>query len=238
MITHYFPNWRGNSMLIILEKNEAVLIDTPYDGIATKALLDWIRKTFGELKLHAIVTGFHQDNLGGNEVLIENEIPVYGLQLTTQLVKSKGEEIKQVLLELVKNNDKEEYYRRYSNLNLIPPSRIFDLEKGESKVIKISNEKFEFFYPGESHTVDNSVVYMHNSRVLFGGCMIRALSDDRPGYIKYANMKEWPLSVELVMKHYPNPKIIIPGHGFEGDFQLLQHTVDILYEWNRTNEME
>ena len=76
------------------------------------------------------------------------------------------------------------------------------------------------------------MVYIHEKKVLFGGCMIRALSDERPGYIKYANMNEWPIAVEHVAKKFPDARIVIPGHGFEGDFGLLPLTVKILNEWN------
>lgn len=235
MITHYFP-WGGNSLVVLLNNQQAILIDTPYDGIATTALLEWINDSFGKLELHAIVTGFHQDNLGGNEVLIQNGIPVYGMQLTADLVESEGEDFKQVILEMVQNNENKTYFKRYQQLQLTPPNVTFDLGKNESKKIEIGDETFEFYYPGETHTIDNSVVYIHGKKVLFGGCMIRASADKRPGYINYANMVEWPLSVELVMENFPSTKYVIPGHGFEGDFSLLPHTVEILNDWNQINK--
>lgn len=236
MITHYFPVLGGNSLVMLLEDNKAILIDTPYDGIATTALLDWITNTFGKLELYAIVTGFHQDNLGGNEVLIKRKIPVYGMKLTADLVETKREEFKNVLLESVKNHENKTYFQRYSDLYMTPPDHTFDLATGESKLIEIGKEKFEFFFPGETHTVDNAVVYIHGKKVLFGGCMISALRDKRPGYIKYANMKEWPISVERVAEQFPDAQIVVPGHGFEADFELLQHTVSILNSWNENND--
>ena len=232
MITHYFPYWGGNSLVVLLDNQQAALIDTPYDGVATIALLEWIRERFGERRLHAIVTGFHQDNLGGNEVLVEKGIPVYGMQRTADLVQSEGVEFKQIILEMVESNEDKEYYDRYKKLHLTPPNFTFDLEKDESKNIEIGGEIFQFYYPGESHTIDNAVVYIHGKMVLFGGCMIRALRDQRPGYIKYANMEEWPISVELVARKFSTAQIVIPGHGFEGDFSLLNHTVKILNDWN------
>jgi len=232
MITHYFPYYGGNSLFIRLDSMKAVLIDTPYDGVATIALLEWINNTFRDLELVAIVTGFHQDNLGGNEELIARNIPVFGMTMTADLVRDKGDELKRILVESVKNSENKSYFERYSTLNLVPPNRTFMLKKGETKIIEVASEKFEFFYPGESHTVDNAVVFVHKEKILFGGCMIRALSNRRPGYIKYANMIEWPKSVELVKDQFPDCDIIIPGHGFEGDSTLLQHTINILNTWN------
>ncbi len=235
LITHYFPYWGGNSLVVLLQDKQAVLIDTPYDGAATESLLDWITSSFGDLQLHAIVTGFHQDNLGGNELLIKRNIPVYGMDLTAQLVKSEGESFKKVILESVENHENKMYFERFEALVLTPPNHIIDLKKGSSEIIEIGSKEFEFFYPGETHTADNSVVYIHENELLFGGCMIRAMADTRPGYIAYANMDEWPVSVELVLKKFPRAKIVVPGHGFEGNFELLQHTIDILNEWNNGN---
>lgn len=232
LITHYFPYWGGNSLVVLLEHNKAVLIDTPYDGVATKALLTWMEKKFGTLDISAIVTGFHQDNLGGNEVFIERGIPVYGLLLTAQLIENEGVAFKKVITKSVGRNENKAYYKRYNSLNLTPPNHTFDLKTDESQVIEIGNEKFELYFPGESHTVDNSVVYIHGENLLFGGCMIRAMSDQRPGYIAYANMVEWPRSVELVMNQFSQSKIVVPGHGFEGGTDLLPHTIEILELWN------
>lgn len=235
MITHYFPRWGGNSLLVLLEDNEAILIDTPYDGISTSVLLAWMKKSFGDLDISAIVTGFHQDNLGGNEVLVEKSIPIYGLKLTEQLIENEGDAFKKVIGKSVETLENKEYYRRYNALQLTPPTNTFDLQAGESHIIEIGNETFEFYFPGESHTVDNSVVYIHGKNILFGGCMIRAKSDKRPGYIAYANMKEWPLSVERVMHLFPTSAIVVPGHGFAGGPELLPHTIDLLKLWNENH---
>lgn len=236
MITHYFPYYGGNSLLVLLNNKEAVLIDTPHEGVATTALLAWINNEFGDLELHAIVTGFHQDNLGGNEVLIQNGIPVYGMQLTANLVNSEGNDFKKAIMESVRDNENKTYFERYQKLRLTPPDVTFKLGKNESKINELGTVMFEFYYPGETHTVDNAVVYIHGEKMLFGGCMIRALSDMRPGYIKYANMMEWPVSVEGVAQRFPDAEIVIPGHGFEGDINLLPHTVMILKAWNEKHK--
>ena len=52
-------------MFILLPDQQGLLIDTPCETTGTESLLNWIEKDFGHLKLTVIVTGFHQDNLGG-----------------------------------------------------------------------------------------------------------------------------------------------------------------------------
>ena len=61
MITHYFPYWGGNNILVLLPKKKAVLIDTPYENTGTIDLLNWLKKEFGDLEIIALITGFHQD---------------------------------------------------------------------------------------------------------------------------------------------------------------------------------
>ncbi len=231
VITHYFP-WAANSLVVITEQKHAVLIDTPYEGEATKVLLEWISDKFGVQKISAIVTGFHQDNLGGNEVLIGRGIPVYGMTLTANLVESGGPGLMEDIYKSVENNENSEYLTRYKNLKLTPPDHTFELESGNNKKLEIGGATFDFFFPGESHTVDNTIVYLADQHVLFGGCMIRALSDQSPGFIKYANMQEWPKSVQKVIDKYPDAQIVIPGHGAVGDHSLLNHSVQVLEKWN------
>ena len=59
----------------------------------------WIQSSFGKLQLTTINTGWNQDNLGGNEYLISQKIPVYGPTLTANLIMDRGEELKNMLLE-------------------------------------------------------------------------------------------------------------------------------------------
>ena len=79
-----------------------VLVDTPYTPEATKALLGWMETRFGARELIAINTGFHVDNLGGNSVLIEAGIPVYGAEETVALVEERGEDSRAQTLEFLK----------------------------------------------------------------------------------------------------------------------------------------
>ncbi len=233
VITHYFPSG-GNSMCVFLPDSQAVLIDTPYETSGTKSLLDWIYNNFGKVKIKTIVTGFHQDNLGGNDYLISQGIPVYGSDLTKKLIIEQGEDFKNFLVRTVENKENKKYYNSYKSLRLVPPTHTFPIKNGIH--LEIGDEIFEVFFPGESHTIDNTVVYLHNRKILFGGCMIKGLRFKQPGFMGYANMKEWPISVNNVINRYPECKIVVPGHGEIGGFELLSHTLDILNDWNEKHK--
>lgn len=91
VVTHEFP-WPANSLIVEMDNTDLVLVDTPYTPEATRELLNWIETELGEREIIAINTGLHVDNLGGNSYLIEQEIPVYGSELTAELIKTRGEE--------------------------------------------------------------------------------------------------------------------------------------------------
>lgn len=227
LIIHYFPSPYGcNSLLVVLPDNKAVLIDTPNETTGTESLVDWIDEKFGQLELRVINTGFHQDNLGGNEFLISRKIPVYGSDLTAQLVSEKGDNLKKLLLETTSELENRKYYDSYHSLHFIPPDSTFPIRKGLN--LNFGDEFIEVYFPGESHTVDNVVVYLHKRKLLFGGCMIYSMANSRKGYIEDANLEEWPQALLNVKARFFDARIVIPGHGFRGDLSLIDHTIEVL----------
>ena len=233
IITHHFPKFGSNSLFVLLPGGQGVLIDTPHETTGTRSLLKWIRSSFGDLQLTAINTGWHQDNLGGNEYLLSLEIPVYGPTLTATLIRDRGNELKDMLLEQTVTMEDQRYYQSYRELNLLPPDHTFPIEEG--LLLGKGGETFEVYYPGESHTVDNTVVFLHTKKILFGGCMIMSMLHQRPGFIDHANMLEWPESVKKVQGKFPTCKLVIPGHGSSGNAELLEHTWLLLEEYNETH---
>ena len=93
--------------------------------------------------------------------------------------------------------------------------------------VQVGDEQVEVFFPGASHTLDNVVVYFHNRRLLYGGCMIKAAAARTPGFTADADMDAWPRSVQKVLDHFPQARLVVPGHGHCGDLGLLQHTIEI-----------
>jgi metallo-beta-lactamase class B len=232
LVTHHFPEYGSNSLFVLLPGDKGVLVDTPQETTGTRSLLTWIQSTFGNLQLTAINTGWHQDNMGGNEYLLSRNIPVYGPTLTADLIRNHGTELKELLLGQTVSLEDQRYYHAYSELNLLPPDHTFPIRDG--LLLEVEGETFEVYYPGESHTVDNTVVFLHRKKILFGGCMILSLQHKRPGFIDHANMTDWPESVKKVQQKFPACKVVVPGHGAPGDARLLEHTWKILEAFNHT----
>jgi glyoxylase-like metal-dependent hydrolase (beta-lactamase superfamily II) len=231
LITHHFPQYGSNSLFVLLPGEQGMLIDTPHETTGTRSLLSWIQSSFGNLQLTAINTGWHQDNLGGNEYLLSQIIPVYGPTLTATLITDRRDELKNLLLDQTASLEDKRYYQSYSELNFLPPDHTFPIEKG--LLLDKGGEIFQVYYPGESHTVDNTVVFLHKKKILFGGCMIMSMRHQGPGFIDHANMTEWPASVKKVQEKFLFCELVIPGHGSYGDAELLEHTWFILEEFNK-----
>jgi metallo-beta-lactamase class B len=84
--------------------------------------------------------------------------------------------------------------------------------------IKVTNQ-----FLGEGHTKDNFVAYVPSDKVLFGGCMIKAL-DASNGYLGDANIAAWSAAIQKVKSTFPEIVIVIPGHGKVGGVDLLDYT--------------
>jgi glyoxylase-like metal-dependent hydrolase (beta-lactamase superfamily II) len=71
------------SGLMVVEGNEAHIIDTPWTVADTKKLLEWAKLKRFVVK-SAVVTHFHEDASGGMSLLNKLKIETYATTLTNQ----------------------------------------------------------------------------------------------------------------------------------------------------------
>lgn len=95
--------------------------------------------------------------------------------------------------------------------------------------LTLGNNKIITQFLGEGHTKDNTVSYLENEKVLFGGCMIKSLNAKK-GYLGDANITKWSTTVAKVKTTFPEIKTVIPGHGKSGDTALLDYTIKLFKE--------
>ena len=93
---------------------------------------------------------------------------------------------------------------------------------------RVGDVSFRAFYPGPGHAPDNIVVWFPKARVLYGGCLVKSIDAEGLGNLGNANTTEWPQTIRRVMKMFPHPKFIIPGHQGWLSTRSLQHTLDLL----------
>ncbi|MBN2394290.1 MAG: MBL fold metallo-hydrolase [Anaerolineae bacterium] len=232
IITHAFP-WPGNSMLVEMADGGPsgngllVLVDTPYTPEATQTVLEWAEKQFGKRAVVAINTGYHYDNLGGNAYLLEQGIPVYGSDLTVRLLAERGDAMRAMTLDWLKDPKDKAYYDAHQALLYVAPDHTFALDEGLQ--LEFGDETVEVYFPGSTHAPDNVVVYFPGRKLLFGGCMI--IGGDQVGNMADADMAAWLDSLRKLERF--DVEIVVPGHGERLEPQLIEHTVELLMAFDQ-----
>lgn len=185
--------------LIVRDGDELLLIDSAWGADSTAALLVAIEKQIGLPVTRAISTHFHDDRVGGVQVLRKAGVETYASDLTRRLAKAEGSEV---------------------------PAHSLGEFSSSGDVVHFG--PVEVFYPGAAHSPDNLVVYVPSARVLFGGCAIHEASRTTAGNVADADLMEWPVSIERIKQRYSEVEVIVPGHGLPGGLELLQHTANIV----------
>lgn len=96
----------------------------------------------------------------------------------------------------------------------------------DSLVLKVGTETITAKFFGEGHTRDNVVGYFAREKVMFGGCLIKALKASK-GYTGDANLQTWSATVQKVKNAYPDVNVVVPGHGAYGNARLLDYTIKL-----------
>lgn len=194
--TNDFGNVACNGMIVI-NKNEAIIFDTPSNNQGSAELINYVTKTLG-CKIKAIIpTHFHNDCVGGLEKFNEFKIPAYASVKTVDLLNERGIEFSK-------------------------PINSFDNKFS----IKIGHKKVYAAYFGEGHTRDNTIGYFPEDNAIFGGCLIKERGASK-GFLGDANTDAWSETVRKIKQAYPNAKIVIPGHGKWGGTELFDYTIKL-----------
>ncbi|MCI0515189.1 subclass B1 metallo-beta-lactamase [candidate division KSB1 bacterium] len=223
-VTHSFP-WPANSLLIHLDSSAWVLVDTPWENTATRLLVTWLESQDSSARLIVINSHYHRDNLGGNDYLLRKHIPIYGSDLTVQLLKERQEQSLERMLTRLDPAQSQKYREAFQQSPVRPPDHVFPLNEGLQ--LPFGAATLEIFYPGPGHTPDNVVVYFPKQKILFGGCFIRSMDSQNLGNTQEADLKAWPESIKKLLEKYPDCRIVVPGHGQWGDRRLIGHTLEL-----------
>lgn len=96
-------------------------------------------------------------------------------------------------------------------------------------VFNIGGHTFEAHYPGEGHTKDNIVLWFGKEKVLYGGCLIKSTENSSLGNIADASLEQWDETIEGLMKKFPEPAVVVPGHfAWSQGRKSLKHTLKLL----------
>ena len=109
------------------------------------------------------------------------------------------------------------------------PQNVFE----DSLIIKFGKQEVVAKYFGGGHTIDNIVVWFPSERILFGGCLIKAMKWNGLGNLADAVVGEWDWTVQNVKKSFPDAEIVVPGHNEFGGLELLDHTIELVKNYKK-----
>ena len=136
--------------LVVTSGNEALLIDSGWSKdseATTQKLLNEIHQASGAHVVRTVFSHYHDDSVGGINALRSGDILTYATSVTADFMEVDG------------------WGRPDSLLSMDDNENTWTLPFGDHHI--------EIFYPGPGHTVDNIVIYVPHTRVLYGGCLIR-----------------------------------------------------------------
>lgn len=97
----------------------------------------------------------------------------------------------------------------------------------DSLVLNLGGMKILCDYPGPAHSLDNIVVWIPSERILFAGCMIKAMKSENLGNTADGDTIQYPVTIRRVLKKYGNARYVIPGHGEIGGIELIRNTLHL-----------
>jgi metallo-beta-lactamase class B len=97
----------------------------------------------------------------------------------------------------------------------------------DSLTLRLGDKSIYCFYFGAAHSLDNIVIWIPSEKILFPGCMCKSLNSENLGNIADGDLSEYPKTIDKVINKFKSVKIVIPGHGQIGGFDLLLHTEDL-----------
>ena len=98
------------------------------------------------------------------------------------------------------------------------------LEHGQ--LTTIGDQRLVSYFFGPAHTRDNIVSYLESEKILFGGCMVKAIGA-KEGNLADADVSEWSNTIRKLRTDIPEARIVVPGHGREGGPELLDYTIEL-----------
>ena len=184
--------------LMVRDGNALVLVDTAWGDTLTEALLTWADTALAWPVREAIGTHAHDDRVGGAAVLARRGIPLHVSPAT---------------------------HRRLSVADAAYAQSIPGLH-APGEWVRIGG--LEVFAMGPAHAPDNVAVWIARSRVLFGGCAVRAEASTTLGDLADADTLRWADALFRLQQRYGRARIVVPGHGEPGGAALLAHTRSLL----------
>ena len=103
----------------------------------------------------------------------------------------------------------------------------------DDSVYAVGGHTFQTYYAGQGHSPDNIVVWFEQEKILYGGCLVKSTEATDLGNLSDANTREWILTIKNIQNKFKKPAFIIPGHLDWHSNQSLNHTLQLIKDYER-----
>ncbi len=76
--------------LLIIDKKEALILDTPWNNQLTEQLFNWVKNNYKAEIKYVVINHFHEDNMGGLETAHKKGAVSYSLDITKEILKKNN----------------------------------------------------------------------------------------------------------------------------------------------------
>ena len=97
----------------------------------------------------------------------------------------------------------------------------------DSLQLQLGDKLIKCYYFGAAHSLDNIVVWIPSEQILFPGCMVKSLNSKDLGNTADGDLIAYPKTIDKLIDRFPMAKIVIPGHGQFGGYELIKHTKEL-----------
>lgn len=181
--------------LVVTRGTSALLVDTAWDDAQTMSILAWARRSGHPIEA-AVMTHAHDDKMGGVGALRKAGVKTFAHPMSNELAPTR---------------------------DLVPAEFPLSFD-AQGLATSPDLPGLTVLFPGAGHTLDNIVVAIDNTPILFGGCLIRPAASDNLGNTADGDIAAWATTTHKVATTFPSSTLIIPSHGDPGDRSLLTHT--------------
>ncbi|MFQ1917076.1 CphA family subclass B2 metallo-beta-lactamase [Aeromonas veronii] len=183
---------KENSMVYFGAKGVTV-VGATWTPDTARELHKLIKRVSSKPVLEVINTNYHTDRAGGNAYWKSIGAKVVATRQTRDLMKSDWAEI----VTFTRKGLPE-----YPDLPLVLPNVVHDGD------FTLQEGKVRAFYAGPAHTPDGIFVYFPDEQVLYGNCILK----EKLGNLSFANVKEYPQTIERFKAMKLPIKTVIGGH--------------------------
>lgn len=209
--TGVFHPLQPNSGIIVGERG-AVVVDSGYSTAAGRALLADVRRVTEQPVIAVIISHHHFDHAWGNEAFAGAEIIGHANAQRNMLADPAG-----YLAQMTRfahqpagwyGLEEAALIAEFDAMTLTPPTRTY----ADRETLDLGGQTVELLHLGPGHTDGDTLVYLPEARVLFGGDLIcnHVLPNAADG-----DPLHWPAILAQV-EAMPLD-VIVPGHGPVGD---------------------